>query len=57
LELVFRLPKNDRTVHFADIAKVSEIPADQVELLVMKAMSLELVKGSVDEVVINKTLS
>jgi len=50
LELIFQLPKNDRILHFQAVAKVSGLPFDQVEILVMKAMSLGLLKGSIDQV-------
>ena len=50
LELIFQLPKNDRQLTFQAIAKVSGLSVDKVELLVMKAMSLGLIKGSIDQV-------
>jgi len=50
LELIFQLPKNDRNLHFQAIAKVSGLPLEQIELLVMKSMSLGLLKGSIDQV-------
>jgi 26S proteasome regulatory subunit N9 len=49
LEYVFQLGKDDRSVSFRTIATVCQVDALDVELLVMKAMSLELVKGSIDE--------
>jgi 26S proteasome regulatory subunit N9 len=49
LEYVFKLGKDDRSVSFRTIATVCQVDALDVELLVMKAMSLELVKGSIDE--------
>lgn len=49
LEYVFTLGKDDRNIPFRDIAKVCAIDSQDVELLVMKAMSLELVRGSIDE--------
>lgn len=49
LEYIFQLGKDDRTIQFRDIAHICQIDALDVELLVMKAMSLELVKGSIDE--------
>lgn len=49
LEYIFQLGKDDRTIAFRNIANVCQIDALDVELLVMKAMSLELVKGSIDE--------
>ena len=50
LELIFQLPKNDRQLTFQVIAKFSGLTSERVELLVMKAMSLGLIKGSIDQV-------
>ena len=50
LELVFSLPKNDRIVSFITISEHAKINIDEVELLVMRVMSLELVKGKIDQV-------
>lgn len=41
--------KDDRNIKFEDIARVCLIDSQDVELLVMKAMSLELVKGDIDQ--------
>ncbi len=45
LEYVFELGKDDRNISFDDIARVCIIEGGDVEFLVMKAMSLDLVKG------------
>ena len=50
LELIFNLPKNDRNIKFATIAEVTDLPLDNVEHLLMKAMSLNLIRGKMDEV-------
>ena len=50
LELLFSLPKNDRHVTFETIAKDSKVPINDVEMLVMRVMSLNLVKGKIDQV-------
>ena len=50
LELLFEVNKDDRSLSFDRIAAHCNIGKDDVELLVMKAMSLELVKGTIDEV-------
>mmetsp|Transcript_25954 Transcript_25954/g.22893 ORF Transcript_25954/g.22893 Transcript_25954/m.22893 type:complete len:163 (+) Transcript_25954:364-852(+) len=50
LELIFTLPKNDRTLDFNSISKVTGLNNEQVEPLIMRCMSLELVKGAIDEI-------
>ena len=50
LELIFSLPKNDRNASFSAIAKVTGLNLEDVEYLVMRCMSLELIKGTIDEV-------
>lgn len=50
LELLFEVDKDERSLKFDRIASHCHIQHNEVELLVMKAMSLELVKGSIDEV-------
>lgn len=48
--MVFLQGKDEREIPFAKIAESCQIPLDQVELLTMKAMSLGLVRGTIDEV-------
>jgi len=43
-------PTADRTVEFSHIAAASKLPVDQVELLLMRALSLGLIKGVIDQV-------
>ena len=61
IEHVFRRPAEDRTLSFATVAAETRIPVDEVEHLMMKALScvcrgranshsLNLVRGSIDEV-------
>jgi len=50
MELVFNLPSDKRSIHFDLIAKTSFLPLHEVELLVMRALSLKLIKGSIDQV-------
>lgn len=50
LEMVFLQGKDEREVPFSKISEACQVPLDQVELLVMKAMSLGLVRGTIDEV-------
>mmetsp|Transcript_25632 Transcript_25632/g.24492 ORF Transcript_25632/g.24492 Transcript_25632/m.24492 type:complete len:381 (-) Transcript_25632:92-1234(-) len=50
LNIAFERPSHDRTIPFAVIAAKTRIPIDQVEWVCMRAMSLGLLKGSIDEV-------
>ena len=50
MEMVFAHPASERTISFDDIAKRVDVPLNDVEMLVMRALSLGLVKGSLDEV-------
>lgn len=50
LEMIFVCKKDERRLSFDQIAEVCKVQQEQVELLVMKAMSLDLVRGSIDEV-------
>lgn len=52
-ELVFTLPKNNRQVSFDTISQVTGIPHDKIELMIIKAMSLDLIRGQIDEVAQN----
>ncbi|OQS02832.1 26S proteasome non-ATPase regulatory subunit 13 [Thraustotheca clavata] len=48
--LIFHRPSNERNIPFADIAFATRLPQNQVEWLVMRALSLGLIKGSIDQV-------
>lgn len=50
LELLFTVDKDERSISFSRIARDCNVNQNDVELLVMKAMSLELIKGQIDEV-------
>ena len=50
IENVFRRSNDDRTLPFETIAVETRIPVDEVEHLVMKALCLNLIRGSIDEV-------
>jgi len=50
MELTFRKSNNQRVLTFHDVATETRLPMDEVELLVMKALSLDLVRGSIDQV-------
>ncbi|KAF5329471.1 hypothetical protein D9619_009297 [Psilocybe cf. subviscida] len=50
IEAVFRRHSNMRTMSFQTIAEETRLPVNEVEHLVMKALSLKLIKGSLDQV-------
>jgi 26S proteasome regulatory subunit N9 len=50
LEMVFECGKDERSIPFAAIAEKCKVEPSDVELLVMKAMSLDLIRGSINEV-------
>ena len=50
LELIFNRPKNDRHVSFDTIAKVTGLNISDIETLIIKAMSKNLIKGAIDQV-------
>ncbi|XP_069797340.1 26S proteasome non-ATPase regulatory subunit 13-like isoform X3 [Narcine bancroftii] len=50
MEMVFARPANHRQMTFQQISHQAKVPVDEVEMLVMKALSAGLVKGSIDEV-------
>ncbi|XP_054707398.1 26S proteasome non-ATPase regulatory subunit 13-like [Uloborus diversus] len=50
MEMTFKRPGNNRVLTFSEIANETRLPENEVELLVMKALSLGLVKGSIDQV-------
>jgi len=50
MEMTFVRPANDRAISFAEIAQKTNLDKSEVELLVVRAISLNLVKGVIDEV-------
>jgi 26S proteasome regulatory subunit N9 len=50
MELASTRPGSDRSIPVAELSRVTRLPGDQVEWLVMRALSLGLIKGSIDEV-------
>ncbi|EPQ55610.1 hypothetical protein GLOTRDRAFT_75751 [Gloeophyllum trabeum ATCC 11539] len=50
IESVFKRSPYDRTMSFQTIAEETRLPLDEVEHLVMKALSLKLIRGSIDQV-------
>ncbi|KAI9790840.1 MAG: 26S proteasome regulatory subunit [Piccolia ochrophora] len=49
-ELVFRRPPHDRAMTFATISHETKVRPDEIEHLIMKALSLGLLRGSIDQV-------
>jgi 26S proteasome regulatory subunit N9 len=51
MEAVFKRTKEERSkMSFSEISAETRVTIDEVEHLVMKALSLGLIKGSIDEV-------
>ena len=50
LDLVFQKNKNERTVTYKEIQENCKVENDQIEYILMKALSLGLIKGNIDEV-------
>ncbi|XP_063710981.1 26S proteasome non-ATPase regulatory subunit 13-like [Symsagittifera roscoffensis] len=50
MEMAFKMPANNRNLKFEEIASAIKIKFDDVELLVMKALSLGLIRGCIDQV-------
>lgn len=50
VELVFSKTASERTLTFAEIAEGLEIPIEQVEWVIMRAFSVKLMEGSMDEI-------
>ncbi|RKF72384.1 putative 26S proteasome regulatory subunit rpn9 [Golovinomyces cichoracearum] len=49
-ESVFRRPPHDRAISFNDIVEETKVRPDEIEHLIMKALSLGLLKGTIDQV-------
>ncbi|KAI5806149.1 hypothetical protein EDC01DRAFT_638849 [Geopyxis carbonaria] len=49
-EAVFRRPPHDRTLSFATITAETGVGVDEVEYLLMKALSQGLIRGTIDQV-------
>mmetsp|Transcript_11938 Transcript_11938/g.19792 ORF Transcript_11938/g.19792 Transcript_11938/m.19792 type:complete len:408 (-) Transcript_11938:215-1438(-) len=50
VNMVFERPSGERTLTFQDVADRIHVPIDQVELVVMRALSLKLMEGCLDQV-------
>jgi 26S proteasome regulatory subunit N9 len=49
-QLVFSRPAQDRSMTFATISQETKVQPDEIEHLIMKALSLGLLRGSIDQV-------
>lgn len=49
-ELIFSLQKDERVVSFQQISDRTTLSLDMIEFMVLRAMSLELLKGKIDQV-------
>ncbi|KAL8658945.1 MAG: hypothetical protein Q9226_000683 [Calogaya cf. arnoldii] len=49
-EAVFRRPPHDRAMTFQTISQETKVQPHEIEILIMKALSLGLLKGSIDQV-------
>jgi 26S proteasome regulatory subunit N9 len=50
MELAARRPASARVITFDEVAAETQLPADNVEWLLMRALSLDLIRGSIDQV-------
>merc|ERR1711991_408254 len=50
IELIWARPADGRSLAFGDIGKAAHVADDKIELLVMRALSLGVVKGEIDQV-------
>lgn len=50
MEMTFKRVATDRQLTFLEIANETKLPSEEVELLVMKALALDLVRGSIDQI-------
>lgn len=50
MEAVFQRGTKERTISFATLAEAAQVAGNQVELLVMKALSKGLVKGTINQI-------
>lgn len=48
--MTFKRPSHNRQLTFAEISKETKLPLNEIELVVMKALSQGLVKGAIDQV-------
>ena len=50
LSLIFSRPPHDRTLPFDLVARETRVPVNEVEYLIMKALALDLIRGTIDQV-------
>lgn len=50
MELALTRPNKTRSVSFKEVATKCQIPFDEVEFLVMKALSKDLIRGDINQV-------
>jgi len=50
VHMVFERPSAERTLGFAEVAERIHVPLDGVEMVLMRALSLQLIQGCIDEV-------
>merc|ERR1712154_405201 len=50
IELVFQTPAHERLISFELISSQCQLQIDEVELVLIRAFSLKLLKGAIDEV-------
>jgi len=50
VQMIFERPSSDRTLTFEDICSRTQVNKEHVELLLMRALSLGLIKGTMDQV-------
>jgi len=48
--LVFAKPPHERVLEFSEIAEALQVPVDQVEWVLMRAMSVKLIEGKLDQI-------
>ena len=50
ISMVFERHPHDRVLAFVDISLRTQLPLNQVEWVLMKAMSLDLIQGKIDQI-------
>lgn len=50
MEQVFRRQSKDRRISFSELSAAAQIEENSIEVLVMKALALGLVKGTIDQI-------